>query len=427
MSHHDPVYDIYWLTHGKSGFDCVSASTDGRLLWWDTRKLDEGPTDEFSLNYDVDGTGEKTLGATRIEYNSDAGPLKYLIGTEQGYVFLANKRPGRGVEIHSQGKFGLSSGKHHGPIYALQRNPAMSKYFLTVGDWTAKIWSEESKTPLMTTKYHNSYLTDGCWSPTRKGLFFLTKMDGCLDIWDYLFRQNEVAYSLKVSDNPLTSISIQNGEGKMAAIGDSEGSVTLINLCKSLYQEQPNEKELMLAVLEREQRREKNLEQAAKQGDKGGPKHSHQKSELENAQEEKEMQEDLMKLDEEFFKMVGIEDDEIVQNKPAPQISQAAKPKEEPKKEEPKKEEMKEVEKEKSEKSELNKSKESSKKSPSQKSEKAVSEEKATPKSEKSDKKSAKSDKKSSAKGSATPVSAKDEGTPKSEKSKASSKKGSQK
>jgi dynein intermediate chain 2 len=34
-SHHDPVYDIYWLTLGKSASECVSTSTDGRLLWWD--------------------------------------------------------------------------------------------------------------------------------------------------------------------------------------------------------------------------------------------------------------------------------------------------------------------------------------------------------------------------------------------------------
>jgi dynein intermediate chain 2 len=34
-SHHDPVYDIYWLTHAKTGNELVSTSTDGRLLWWD--------------------------------------------------------------------------------------------------------------------------------------------------------------------------------------------------------------------------------------------------------------------------------------------------------------------------------------------------------------------------------------------------------
>ena len=38
---------------------------------------------------------------------------------------------------------------HHGPIYALQRHPMFSKNFLTVGDWTARIWNEDLKTPIV--------------------------------------------------------------------------------------------------------------------------------------------------------------------------------------------------------------------------------------------------------------------------------------
>jgi dynein intermediate chain 2, axonemal len=48
-SHHDPVYDIYWL-FGKTGTECVSTSTDGRLLWWDMKKLGDGPIDELVLS-----------------------------------------------------------------------------------------------------------------------------------------------------------------------------------------------------------------------------------------------------------------------------------------------------------------------------------------------------------------------------------------
>ena len=49
-SHHDPVYDIYWLTLGKTGTECVSTSTDGRVLWWDMKKLGDGPLDELVLS-----------------------------------------------------------------------------------------------------------------------------------------------------------------------------------------------------------------------------------------------------------------------------------------------------------------------------------------------------------------------------------------
>lgn len=56
---------------------------------------------------------------------------------------------------------------HHGPVYGLVRNPFYPKYFLSIGDWTARIWNEDLKTPIMTSKYHTSYLTGGRWSPTR--------------------------------------------------------------------------------------------------------------------------------------------------------------------------------------------------------------------------------------------------------------------
>lgn len=104
---------------------------------------------------------------------------------------------------------------------------------MTIGDWTARIWSEELQShPIMQTRYHSSYLTDGCWSPTRPGLFFLTRNDGFLDVWDFFYRQNEVAYSQKISDAVLTSIYVQQN---MVAIGDAEGTTSILSLCPALY------------------------------------------------------------------------------------------------------------------------------------------------------------------------------------------------
>jgi hypothetical protein len=39
------------------------------------------------------------------------------------------------------------------------------------GDWTARVWTDDTavRTPILTTKYHNTYLTGGTWSPTRPG------------------------------------------------------------------------------------------------------------------------------------------------------------------------------------------------------------------------------------------------------------------
>lgn len=217
-------------------------------------------TDQFVIQDKVNINGdqkEKLMGGTALEYNSEAGPLNYLIGTEQGYVLQANRR--KTVEITR--RFGYDGGKHHGPVYKVQRNPGAMKNFLSIGDWSAKIWHEDLKSPIMQTRYHSAYLTDGCWSPTRCGLFYLTRIDGFMDVWDFYYRQNEIAYSVKVSDMPLTSISTTNN---MIAVGDAEGTVSLMKLCKPLYETTAKEKETMNQIFDREFRREKSLEIANK-------------------------------------------------------------------------------------------------------------------------------------------------------------------
>jgi len=181
----------------------------------------------------------------------------------------------------------------------MYRNPVHLKYFLTVGDWCAKIWSEELKIPIMQTRYHNAYLTDGCWSKTRAGLFYLTRMDGCLDVWDFFYRQNELAYSQKISDSVLTSIFV---EGSMAAIGDAEGTTTMLSLCPALYDHtlQPSEKEVMFQIFEREFRREKTLDVAKRLADKKAPK-----KEVADDDKEQKLEERLSSIEENFFEMVG--------------------------------------------------------------------------------------------------------------------------
>ena len=257
------------------------------------------------------GEGEvksKILGGTSLEYNSEAGPLKYLVGTEQGYILMANKK--KTIDIQQRFGYdqvaGVDCGKHHGPVYSLWRNPDHQKYFLSVGDWCAKIWSEEQKSPIMQTRYHQAYLTDGCWSKTRCGLFFLTRIDGFLDVWDFYYRQNEVAYSQKISDSPLTSIEVN---ADMAAIGDAEGTVSIMKLCKPLYEKAPNEKDVMFQILERETRREKTLELSKKKEAEKKPPKKEKDVEAAAKAKEEEVKEHLEKIEENFFKKVSVHED----------------------------------------------------------------------------------------------------------------------
>ncbi|CAK0798141.1 unnamed protein product [Prorocentrum cordatum] len=204
-THYDPIYDVVWL-QSKTGSDCASVSSDGRLLFWDVRNLSV-TSDECVLT-DGDKEDPKSSGGVSLEWMQEAGPSKFLVGTEQGTVISCSKKPKKNVEVslwygHEE-KGGY--GKHFGPIYSVKRNPFHVKYFMTVGDWCAKLWMEELKGPMLQTPYHDAYLSAASWSPTRPGVFFLCRQDGWLDAWDYYYRMNEVSLSHKVSESQLTSM-----------------------------------------------------------------------------------------------------------------------------------------------------------------------------------------------------------------------------
>ncbi|CAE8709077.1 unnamed protein product [Polarella glacialis] len=268
VSHYDPVYEVVWL-QSKTGTECASVSSDGRLLFWDVRKMSE-VTDECLLT-DGNKDNPKTLGGVSLEWMQEAGPTKFLVGSEHGITLACTKRPKKAVEVGTW--FGAEDrggyGAHFGPVYAVKRNPFHVKFFLTVGDWCAKIWMEELKGPMMQTPYYPSFLSGACWSPTRAGVFFLSRHDGRLDTWDYFYRMNEVSLSHKVSESALTSLSLQS-QGGLMAVGDAEGTITLLQLCDGLVDPGPNEKNLIGQMFDRETKREKNLEQIKKQ--QGGAK-----------------------------------------------------------------------------------------------------------------------------------------------------------
>ncbi|CDJ30035.1 dynein intermediate chain, putative [Eimeria mitis] len=279
-SHYDPVYEVVW-TQSKTNSEFVSASTDGRVLWWDCRSLKE-PIEECRLtppsqpnsatatgaSQGANGVDEsetcELVGARSLAWSLEAGPTKFLLGTEQGTLLSLKTRPKRPPEISQW--FGCDGGQHHGPVSAVRRNPFHTKYFLSVGDWTAKLWMEEVRTPLVVTPHHPATLTDGQWSPTRPGLFMVTRSDGFLSFWDYYYKQHEVAFQHKVGTCPLTRLSVQ-AQGELVAVGDADGRVTVLGLCEALHACAANEKAVVGSMFEREARREKNIEMTKRQAE----------------------------------------------------------------------------------------------------------------------------------------------------------------
>jgi dynein intermediate chain 2 len=232
----------------KTGTEFFSCSSDGYVKWWDIRKMSE-PTEQLCLD-----VTDQHLGAVCLEFESTM-PTRYMIGTEQGIVINGNKKGKTPIE-----KLAQTYTAHHGPVYTIKRNPFFPKYFMTVGDWTARVWSEDIReSPIMFSKYYDCRLTSGAWSYTRPAVGFTGRGDGVVDVWDYLHKSTEPVLSIQVSKSSPTTTIATDVTGSLVACGCRDGTVSLVQLSESLSVPRPNEKPLTAALFDRESSREKVL------------------------------------------------------------------------------------------------------------------------------------------------------------------------
>lgn len=97
------------------------------------------------------------LNASCFEVSSD-GTNRMMIGTEQGILLPLKKpkvqggaQPIQGNEFNSNIILGKDGEAHHGPIISISQHRKQTDLFLTVGDWSAKIWQEDTNTPIYST------------------------------------------------------------------------------------------------------------------------------------------------------------------------------------------------------------------------------------------------------------------------------------
>lgn len=274
-SHKDPVWDLKWLM-SKSG-EVLTVSTDGRAFIWDVRNLEKGPMESETVALQPknnEGGPKGDLGGICIDYDPQVGGAsKYMVGTEQGTVLLVNRKGKQNEKIQN------CYNGHHGPVYSVMRNPASVKTFMTVGDWTCRMWVAEDaqlRSPMFQTYYHKAYLTGGTWHLTRPGVFMTTRMDGVMNVWDLLFCQSAPVLTVQVSDFSLNTVQCTS-EGKHVAVGGVDGNTVLLELSQGLYTPQGPagyEKAAIDEMFQRESSRDRSLVQRAKERKQKGRKKS---------------------------------------------------------------------------------------------------------------------------------------------------------
>ncbi|XP_076247328.1 dynein axonemal intermediate chain 2 isoform X1 [Calliopsis andreniformis] len=254
LSHRDVCNKVLWI-NSKTGTEFFSASKDGQIMWWDTRKL-QIPTETLVIDLckPDEQNINKAIGISALQFEPSMG-TRFMCGLENGIVISGNRKGKTAGE-----KIATRFKAQYGPVISLERNPTFVKNFLTVGDWTTRIWSEDCKESCIAwTPGHRDFLMGGAWSVTRFSVFFLIKVDGTLDVWDLLIQQDSPVLSVKVCDEILTCVK-PHEQGQLAAVANKSGTTFLLEFSEALTINQRNDKFLFTALLDRETRREKVIE-----------------------------------------------------------------------------------------------------------------------------------------------------------------------
>ncbi|XP_075160545.1 dynein intermediate chain 3, ciliary [Haematobia irritans] len=253
-AHRETASALCWV-HSKTNSEFYTGSYDGSVKFWDIRNM-EKPF--YDLLLDTEKTDEQSRerahGVTVLEFEYTI-PIRFIIGSDMGSVFVGNRKGSTPMEILDAGNFRL----FNGPIRTIERNPFFVKNFLITGDWCAKIWAEEYKSsPSTLFIKKNNQILCGTWSTARCSLFVTGDTEGELDFWDLLLHQRKPIFSMKYS-NPIVYAKF-HPTGEYLAVGFDNGDTEIFELDPGLKQSTNKDKALIAAMFEREQLRCKLLD-----------------------------------------------------------------------------------------------------------------------------------------------------------------------
>ena len=254
----------------------ATTSVDGRVMFWDQRVMSKdkpGAGDKdapprrgrdseaewkpvWSIGLVREMGGD--LATTKLSFNlKDPFSTTFFAGSMDGEIAYADYLQPDNVSHPEYTKMSLDA--HHGAICSLQRSPFFEDTILSVGGWSFKIWKEGLSSPIFASAEAGTYLTMGCWSPTRPGVIITARQDGMVEVWDLLDRSHEASIIASVSSNAITSMRFYDKAEKataattqLLAVGDSMGKLHILELPRNLRRPIPNEKDLMTAFCDRE-------------------------------------------------------------------------------------------------------------------------------------------------------------------------------
>ncbi|KAK3092104.1 hypothetical protein FSP39_025223 [Pinctada imbricata] len=184
----------------------------------------------------------------------------FYVGTEDGEVVYVDWMPQKDQDTGKiqTPKPDFYHAIHDGRVNTVQRSPFFKDIVLCVGGWTFTIWKEGVTTgPILQSAAGSVRMSSGHWSPSRPGVFFISKDDGTVDVWDILDKTHEPTLSQSITSAPITQLYPFPVSQKqhLLAVGDDAGTLHILEIPWSLRQPTPNEITGVSNYFEREVKR----------------------------------------------------------------------------------------------------------------------------------------------------------------------------
>lgn len=266
-SHKDFVGSLQWI-QSKSNTEFFTGAGDGGIMWWDTRSM-AAPYESFTLglgtsgivttpeenetNSESNSPNKYVIGCTVLEYIQSM-PSRFSVGTQNGTVFNGNKRGATFAE-----RFPHTINCFAGPVRSLERNPFSDKNFIAIGDYAITIWSDDNhESCIWSSRYHNEYLTCGCWNKNRGSTFFVGRNSGSIDVWDLLLDQKLPVATMKKTSSRVLHIESHH-RGNILASTHENGQVHLLQVSDNIASNGRSDRGILAEMFERETKRDKNF------------------------------------------------------------------------------------------------------------------------------------------------------------------------
>ena len=206
----DPVTSLQWITC-KTGTEIIASVADGHVVKWDTRGTT--PLTCIDTNLEREQGQEPQHGVTGLCYDVSV-PHRYLVSTDLGSVLSCGLKNDNILAEYNTG--------FCGSLHSVQRNPLYNKIFLTAGDRSLKVWSEDVRCSAIMVAGDNAEVTSAIWSPVRPSVMVSGNEEGQVMTWDLTYHHTKPLVLSKVSDQAITDIKF-NSSGNLALVSNTAG------------------------------------------------------------------------------------------------------------------------------------------------------------------------------------------------------------